>query len=321
MIISNEKLTQGSPEWLKFRAGRIGASAAPVILKKQLQWQTPYSLWKDILTAQDSDPNSPLPKKEGNWATERGHRWEPTARSRYELKHDHDCPEVTITHPEHEWLMASLDGWNIEKKIILEIKIPGKEVIDLAKEGIVHEKYVFQLEQQLYIANALYPGDWVAHFFVGKVGKNPQSMREEWQDDYVVEYRSNPEARELWLKEVFTFWNENVVKRIPPELCKEDCQVVQNPAAREVFDDLHDELVKLKTLEDQIKVIKKRVDSLKEKASGLVDHVKSKWNNVELTKRSRVGNVDYAKLKADTGVDVDKYRGKPTEFYEVKLAK
>ena len=321
MIISNDNLKQGSSEWLKFRAGRIGASSAPVIMKQQLQWGTPYSLWKDILTAQDSDPNTPLPKKESNWAIERGHRFEPIARARYELHHSHDCPEVTITHPEHEWLMASLDGWNIEKKIVLEIKIPGKEVIDLAKDGVVSPKYVYQLEQQLFIANALHPGDWVAHFFVGVVGKNPQSGREEWQGDYLVEYRSNPEAREKWLKEVFTFWNENVVKRIPPELLPQDCQVVSNPKARAIFDDLHDELVKMKTLEAQIKVIKKRVDELKDQASELITHAKEKWNNVEITKRSRIGSVDYARLHKETGVNVDEYRGKTSEYYEVKLVK
>lgn len=50
-----------------------------------------------------------------------------------------------------DWMMASLDGIDIDGQAILEIKCPGPSDHELAKAGKIPEKYIPQLQHQLAV--------------------------------------------------------------------------------------------------------------------------------------------------------------------------
>lgn len=150
------ELEQNSKEWADFRRYRIGASDAPVIMNKS-PYKTAFLLWCEFLDISTYEPGS-------NLVTERGHRWEPVMRARQELATGLDFPPVVMLHDFFDRIMCSMDGYNAEHGIVLEIKIAGKEVYEAALRNEVHSKYWAQVQLQLLISGAK-----ECRFFVGIV--------------------------------------------------------------------------------------------------------------------------------------------------------
>ena len=67
-----------------------------------------------------------------------------------EMKLDLEFPDAILVHDEKPYLMASLDGWNAEKRILLEIKVGNKKDHD---RGVVPDKYFPQLQHQMYVTD------------------------------------------------------------------------------------------------------------------------------------------------------------------------
>jgi predicted phage-related endonuclease len=76
-------------------------------------------------------------------------------------------PPTIKVHPRYDFLIASLDGFNEEHKLVLEIKVAGREVFEAAKAGEVHEKYYPQVQHQLACS-----GGKENHFFVCRAERN-----------------------------------------------------------------------------------------------------------------------------------------------------
>ena len=110
-------------------------------------WKTRYQLWLEKTGIVSADSGE-------NWATERGNQLEPMARADYELRYGLDMPVVFAEHVEYPYLRASLDGYNAEHKIILEIKCPSEKDHALAKTGVIPDKYYPQLQHQLLVTGA-----------------------------------------------------------------------------------------------------------------------------------------------------------------------
>jgi len=135
-------LIQGSSEWKEFRRETIGASDAPIILGIS-PWKTPLELWEEKMGFRSGD--------EPSWAMLRGIELEDTARQAFEeMTKIYVFPRV-IHHSEYQWMIASLDGIDIEAKNIVEIKCPGKKDHAIAKEGKIPEKYYPQLQHQMEV--------------------------------------------------------------------------------------------------------------------------------------------------------------------------
>ena len=123
-------LIQQSNEWLELRKNKIGASDAPVIMHVS-PWKTPYQLWEEKLGLKESFSSS---------AMKRGLEMEESARKAFEKETGLVVFPQVLFHKEHEWMMASLDGIDIEGKNIVEIKCPGKvdHEIALSRRSISH---------------------------------------------------------------------------------------------------------------------------------------------------------------------------------------
>ncbi len=136
---------RGAYDWHNWRNKGIGASDTPILIGVS-PWKTPYQLWEEKKGIR-SYPIS-------NWATLRGQDLEAVARADYELIQDIDCPPALVEHDTYPFIRASLDGFNEQKSIVLEIKCPGIKDHTLAVEGKIPEKYYWQVQHQLLASGA-----------------------------------------------------------------------------------------------------------------------------------------------------------------------
>lgn len=189
-------------DWHAWRRQGIGASDAPIIMGVS-PYSTPHKLWL-VKTGRDKSSQS-------NWATRRGQEMEPAARAYYELMTGVDMPPTLLEHYEFPWLRASMDGWNNEHKIGLEIKCPGAKNHALALAGKVPDEYYPQLQHQLFVSGA----DYIDYFsFDGTKGVTVRVIADL---EYILSYVSKARA----------FW-DLVEQDQPPELINRDYKTIRS---------------------------------------------------------------------------------------------
>jgi len=141
------KLQQNSQEWLEFRRGKIGASDAPIIFGVS-PFKTPYQLFVEKTEGIEGKQNG---------AMRRGHDLEEEAREAFEGAYRKYALEDVCVVPlvaqseDYEWMIASLDGIDLDKKIAVEIKCPGEKDHKTALEGRIPTHYIPQLQHQLLV--------------------------------------------------------------------------------------------------------------------------------------------------------------------------
>ena len=136
------EIDQGSAEWLEWRRSGIGASDAPTIMR-----QNP---WKTVEQLRHEKQN-PKFENRANAAMQRGTLLEPSARrdycSRYNIDMQPSCIE-SVTIP---WMKGSLDGINIDKNRVIEIKCGQSSFKYTRRTNSVPDYYYGQLQHILSI--------------------------------------------------------------------------------------------------------------------------------------------------------------------------
>jgi putative phage-type endonuclease len=162
-------MLQGTEEWLRERSKRIGASDAPIIMGVS-PYKTIDKLLKEKRKVQEEGISfEPMPPH-----MQRGMDLEEPARRKYEeLTGVIVFPRV-IHHPRHPWMMASLDGMDLDDQVQVEIKCgtyfdprikelrPCKAHVE-SREGVVPHKYFPQLQHQLE-CTGLQETDYFSYF-------------------------------------------------------------------------------------------------------------------------------------------------------------
>lgn len=129
--------------WLEWRRHGIGASDAPIIMGVS-PWKTIDQLWEEKLTAIDVQ----IENDNMRYGKER----EEMARQMFERMTGHVMfPDRKYMHPTMPWLRATLDGIDIDEKIMVEIKNPNKKDHLLAINKQVPEKYYPQCQHQMLV--------------------------------------------------------------------------------------------------------------------------------------------------------------------------
>ena len=147
-------MEQNTQEWLEMRKKMIGSSDAPIIMEMS-PFKTPLKLWEEKVG---------ISKSNFNPAMAYGHKMEPIARRLFEEEMLCTVEPKVILHPNYDWMMASLDGLNVDAKIAVEIKNPNAKDHNEAKLGKVPDKYYAQLQHQLEVLFALYGIDHIYYF-------------------------------------------------------------------------------------------------------------------------------------------------------------
>jgi len=292
---------QNSNEWLEWRRKGLGASDAPVVMGVS-PYKTPFQLFEEKI-------GKPSKKKANEYITNKGHKAEGPARARAEFKIGMVFKPELVEMENYEWLRASLDGYNEEHHVIMEIKYQGAEDHAKAKAWVdgeiknvrdaVPEKYWPQIQHQLMVTGAK------VCYFVSFDGD---------QDIAIVEVKPDTDyiQQELF-PELFTFW-ERVGRQEAPELTDRDVVEVEEPAALKIAR----RYARLDALEKKIKFEK---DKAKSAISEFITHPKAKVGQLSVTKTIKKGTVDYKQIPQLEGIDLDAYRKSASTSITIRVGK
>lgn len=282
-IVEGVEAKQGSSAWLAFRQRGLGASDAPAVMGRS-RWTTPYGLYRQKIGL------DPGPKM--NPAMARGIKLEPKAREAYERHTGNIMVPMVLESVEHPILRASLDGLEMNGKLALEIKCPGEEAHLFAKNGLVPDYYVDQVQQQLLVSGAEELHYWS---FDG-------------EDGVLVRVFPDPVRQQEIIDKSMLFW-----QKVEAQVWASDewaAAAAHWRAANAAFDEA-----------------KEREEAARKALISLLkdDEPKREGAGVIVTRVSRKGGLDYAKLLASKNItftpdEENAFRKKDSSTVQVREA-
>ncbi|EGD3149494.1 hypothetical protein H8A37_001478 [Campylobacter coli] len=257
-------LEQGSGEWLNFRKGKIGASmiASCVGIKGAFSSKEEA---RDIILG--------LKEVYQNEAMRRGNEYEPLIRARVEFLHSVSITPVVLQSLENEMFIASLDGID-ENGVIYEFKYSQDEYDFIKRNKKPSDKYYTQVQFQLYIS-----GKEKCIFVV-------MNKEEEIVECEVL----RDEAYQEWLvKSVKQFILDYIINQ------KSDYKDLDDNHAKELT-------IEIIRLENTIKPIKEKLESLKKELIALANGEKARCLDITIYPQIRTtidykGFLEFAKLE------------------------
>ncbi len=273
-----------SKEWYEIRKNKIGASDAPIIMGVS-PFTTPYQLWQQKLGI--SEPIAM------NKAMERGHVLEEEAREQVEKLTGKKFPPKVVFHPEYPWMMATLDGLEIEEETFLEIKCPGKKDHDIAKEGKIPEKYFPQLQHQFAVTGlekAIY------YSFDG-------------EDGIYIEIKRDDKYIKSLIKEEIAFLNK-IKDFSPPEFIDRDYREMNSIE----WDCLSMEWL---ASSQRLKEEEKKEKALREKLISLCENQNSTGSGIKISRYITKGRIDYPNIPNLKDLDLEPYRKESTVCWRI----
>ena len=271
-------LQQNTNEWLEFRRNKIGSSDAPIIMGKS-PWKTPHQLWEEKMGIKDSFFESQ--------AMRRGKDLEPEARTAFEEQTGLVMWPDVLTHNEHDFIIASMDGITINGEQAVEIKCPGEKTHAMALQGIIPEHYQIQIQHQLAVTG-------LKKMFYYSFDGNEGVLLELDRDEQLIQ--------ELIQKEI-EFYR---------------CMQENNPPINERTDEPWLRYAeKWKRIQSEKKTIDEQEKECREALIGLAGEKTSQGSGIRVTKYSRKGRVAYEKVPELKMVDLEKYRQSPTEAWRI----
>ena len=292
----------------------IGGSDVAKILGLS-KWGTAYDVWREKLHVGEAT-NISTPR------TEFGVIMEAEIAKYFALKNGfaYKKEKEQLAHPKYPFLLGHIDGWLVPRKDskltergIAEVKTTSKRVFDSWK-GEIPREYYCQVQHYLSIAGA----PW-AYLII--LITETREIKE-----YFVEY--DKEYHEAILKTLKEFWNENVLKNVPPEMTGEDYGKVDETILEPIEADVATATAysELKEVAEKKAVIVAREDELKNVLKEFMgtrevltcnNQVIATW---KLTKGRKTFNQKM--LKANEPEIYEKYvtEGQPSRQFRPKVA-
>lgn len=285
-------LQQDTPEWLQKRKECVTASDIPVIMGLS-PYMTPYQLWQEKVGLSEPCPT--------NSAMQRGKDLEVVARKHLEKTYDIKLENPCVFHPDHPWLMASLDAYGDNpgvwfKRLLAEIKCLCLEKHQNALAGKIDPMYLYQMQAQMLITGMdvnLYCSYYPGH-----------------SEEYALlsVQREESVCQEI-LKAAMAFYRCMTLME-PPELSERDYRTREdetwNRHARSFLN-----------LKSQIKQLEESLEQEKRLLIDLSGGLPTQGCGLKISKSQRAGNVDYTKVPELKGVNLDAYRKPFSEFWKV----
>jgi putative phage-type endonuclease len=281
------QLKQGSVDWLTYRLTMRNASETAAVLGVS-PWTTPYQLWL-LKTGRKQQTVTP--------AMQHGTALEPVARAAYEEQTGFIMQPLVMQDGAYS---ASLDGMTLEGDLVVEIKCPVRgQDSALWKEvqaGWVPDHYAAQIQHQLMVSGAALAHLWV---FDGTQGllRPIEPIEEAMQ-----------RIRKGW--ELFQGYLDSDT---PPPLTDADT-VLREDAGWAAAALAFSEAKRAADLTDS--AVAKARDAL----LALAVHPREQGSGVSVTRYWKAGNVDYKKVPALNGLNLEAYRGKSREEVRVTAA-
>ena len=277
-------LEQNTPEWLKFRQEKIGASDAPIILGVS-PWKTAYKLWEEKIHGFNSFETESM---------RRGKDLEESARSCFEKYTNSLVKPQVVQSIENPWMIASLDGIDIDGEFIVEIKCPNAKDHQLAKDGKIPEKYIPQLQHQLAVV-----GLKSGHYFSF-----------DGQEGHIVPFERDEALIAEILRKESQFYHDFLMKQVPPPRSEDSTiKIVDEEFDKYVEDYIY--------LDDKIKELQMLREEVKEELVKKANNRDVKNEYLIVKKVNRMGVVDYSRLCLEKNIDPEPYRKSSTSYWKI----
>lgn len=272
-------------EDLKYRETRIGASDAPIIMGIS-EYKTPLALWEE--------KHGLIPLQETTRAMQLGNEIEDEAREFFYNKTGIRVKPSRIEHSKFPWMFATLDGISDCGKVVLEIKRPKKEVMEMAKNGIVRSDYFCQMQHQ----SACVKPDEMFYLCYHNENYN-----------YMVDVNPCQDYIDTLLQKEKEFYR-CLMEFSPPEATERDYT--------ERTDETWTMYAKLwKDKSTELKRIEKEEKQLRETLIELSGKSNSKGASIRLSRTVRKGAIVYDNVPELIGVDLEPHRKPPIEFWRI----
>ncbi len=280
------KLVQGTDEWLTYRMGMRNASESAAVMGIS-PWTTPYQLWlnKTGRSVQETTP-----------AMAHGTRLEPAARAAYEERTGAVMQPLVMQDGLYS---ASLDGITLDGELILEVKAPFRlkqsTLWTEVAAGQVPKHYMVQIQHQLMVSKAVTADLWV---YADGEGLLVSVERDE--------------AMMAAIREAWKAYQQYLDGDTPPPLTDQDTKIRADTAWREAAESFRG----WKSVIDEAQA---KADAAKAMLIELTSHPRETGFGVSVTRFWKLGAVDYKKLPALAGVDLELYRGASREEIRVTV--
>lgn len=282
-------LIQGSPQWREFRKFKIGSSMVASI--RGIGFKTPLELFEDIV----EDRETPV-----NEAMRRGSDMEPIIRNWLNRQHGIEFKPAVVQHPTADWHISSLDGICLfddgRPPMVTEIKHPGRIDHEMAMDGVVPEKYRMQC---LHILEDIPSAEAV--LYCSYQNENSVAQILVTRDDYEMP---------IQFAEELAFFSRLISFR-PPEPTDKDWIDIYDEPTRQIAEEYS-------FLMDQVNEMEKKANGLKKQLiEKLGDIKRAKIGNMKAQMIKREGAVDYTKIEALQGIDLNPYRKEPVISWRI----
>jgi len=238
-------------------------------------WKTPFQLWLEK-TAQAVSPQ--------NQSMLRGKALEDSARMAFEKTTGFIVFPRVVQSVDHDWMIASLDGIDMNQTVVVEIKCASEADHSLAKEGKVPEKYYPQLQHQLSVTK-------LEKCFYYSFGGNEGVIVEVARDFQYIEKMIAEEKKFM----------ECIVNQSAPPLSAKDYSYRDDLAWNERAQKWLQKKHELESIEQEEK-------KLRDELIELANHQSSQGSGVRLTLSMRKGSIDYRSIPCLKEIDLEQYR-------------
>jgi putative phage-type endonuclease len=271
-------LVQGSEQWKKYKWLKIGSSEAADIMG--VGFNTPLQLFEKKINQTETPDNEDM---------KRGRDQESTARDYFNKHHGTFHVPVCIQSIEHEFAMASLDGYDETAAFpIIEIKCPRKGCHEF-----IPEYYIPQLQHQMMVSGA---PDVVYFSWHDGVGKPIWVKRDQEYINILIEKE----------KEFY----ERFLRFDPPPFSDKDFVQLDDPDAL-IFSRAY------KQVDGKVKELEKEKELLRKKILEKVSHSRSRIGEIKVYSQRVKGRVDYEAIPELKAVDLEKYRKPSSECWKI----
>ncbi|EBF5966285.1 hypothetical protein FI351_04095 [Campylobacter coli] len=270
-------LEQGSAEWLNFRKGKITASIVASCIGEKgafLSKEKAKELIQGVYEPYVSE------------AMKKGREYEELIRAKMEFIIGKDITPIVIQSLENELFMASLDGIDNEKTIYeFKYSTNNKEYEQVLKFKKPSSKYYAQIQFQL---------------FVGGFEKCVFAVLNENDDLTYCMVKSDKEYQDFMLRKIDEFIKDYLVNQ------KSDYKELEDTKAKNLT-------IEIIRLENTIKPIKEKLESLKKELIALANGEKARCLDITIYPQSRT-TIDYKGFLEQKNITV------PKEFYKESIS-
>lgn len=222
----------------------IGGSDVAALLGYS-KWKTPVQLF---LEKTGQLPNEENTNEFIYW----GNVLEPVIRDEYSKRNNVSVTidDITHRHLKHNFMIANVDGWIEGKKGLLECKTAGAfKASEWGDEGCdnIPTEYLLQCAHYAAVCDVEYVD--IAVLIGGQQFKTYRYDRNSTLENQIIDIESN-------------FWNNHVLKNVPPEIKTQEDVNLLYPANSDDYKQIDDSIL---FLVNQYKAIKDSIKELEEK--------------------------------------------------------